>query len=266
MITPLNYYITKIQKRLENSTKEYETREEMFRWFKWSVSGGFGTCAAISENTDWVVKICWDGDHDGYNKYVDWCLERQGESFVPEIYKVFSHQSSGLRYVFMKRYQDISSDVEDIFQNYISPIAGSQLCGSNFETNEDKLTKLNVVREGLGDYLLKLYKDLGVDYFMDFHYKNVMCDEDGNWIVTDPLASKRPQPIKPKTINVSIDKFRSYITDNMQPLKVDLNWKDCSFKISKFEKNNKVKHKVPNKGAYWRNLNKKFRGRNIRYA
>lgn len=261
MITPVEYYAIKIEKRLENSTAEFETREEMFEWLKWSVNGGFGTCAAISCDSEWVVKICWDSDYDGYNKYVDWCLDHQGDKFVPEIYKVFSHNTSGLRYVFMKRYQDFSEDIKDIFQNYVSPIAGSRLQGSCFGTNKDKLHNLNILRDGLGDLLLEIHQTMGQEYFMDFHYRNVMCDEEGNWVVTDPLASKRPQPVKPKQVEVRGEpEYKNvYVNVDMNNHKLD----KTGFSVKAL--NLKV-HRTPNRGAYWIKMENKFKGRNLRYA
>lgn len=262
-ITPLEYYSIKIERRLRDATEDYSTRKEMFDWLQWSVSGGFGTCAALSETTDWVVKICWDNDRDGYNAYVDWCLERQGDDhpYVPEIYHTFSHKNSGLRYVFMKRYSDISEEVKDLFEDYISPIAGSRLQGSSHGTNECKIKKLNIVREGLGDYIEEIYKDLGKRYFMDVHYKNVMGDEKGKWVITDPLAGQRPAEIKP----IEFTEMVWTVREDSVPRHPNLLWRITVSKVKKVATNKKVK-RVNRALPFWVQKKNVFKGKNLRYT
>lgn len=255
MITPIDYYKTKIQVRLTDSSKDFDSRKEMFKWFPWERNGGFGCVVSLSENTPWVIKISWDGEDDGYNKYIDWCFRNQGIPFVPEVYTTFTHNKSGLKYVFMKRYEDRSEELKDIFESYISPIAGSRLQGSCFDSCEDKMDKLNTIRDGFGSFIKKIYTLFGQDYFMDIHYKNIMIDSNNNWIVTDTLAAKRPAKVNKPDVecskyfsksgeNTSIDVAKEYVKKFVA---VNVSWNNLGFvpaDIEEVKENFKFKNRL----------------------
>ncbi|AUR92324.1 protein kinase [Vibrio phage 1.170.O._10N.261.52.C3] len=162
--------------------------------FKDLGSGAFGSVLKLRcLDTGLALKIFWAGDDDGYNSFVEFCKDNEGNKFLPKIYADFMIGRK-CRAVILKEFQPASEELKDLMDNYISPITGSCLSGSSHDTKETKIKNLNILREGLGDLFQELYNKEGQNYVMDFHYKNIMMDGD-QWIVTDPLAYKKVKPV-----------------------------------------------------------------------
>lgn len=121
---------------------------------------------------------------DGYREYAKFCLARQGDKHIPEIYH--SYVAGDYSFYEMKEYRSIPEREDRIEEDLIEPRMRVITWGANGYLGCDD--------EDFEKYksLLRVVKNIRVMYkgrfSIDVHYGNVMLDENNEMIITDPIA------------------------------------------------------------------------------
>lgn len=195
--------------------------------------GAFASAYKLLADRDVVVKTFPVKSEDSYGEYLRWVLDRQDCPYVPKIYKV--QQINGLFCVYMKRY---SKNVDaEAAKDVYSTIGQTHQVAGDFNFN--RLSKY-------GDSFVKLMKDLYYDfkdYHFDLHLENIMFDEDGTPVITDPITTKRENNERIINLDVKVDweRFNNPNNDLYNDLFFGNNFKIPSIKIE------------PTLKCYWNN-------------
>lgn len=152
---------------------------------------GEGVFASVFQHPVYVnmaVKI-FNHDDYAYQRYLEWCLENQHNSFVPQIQSITHRESSTgdkLSFVFMEKLSRITSSRFQNFLNQMNTLAS--LPGDYDFEDYGSYDWRRIASKTKNADLKSLARRMAKFLPNDLHSGNIMKRNDGQLVFTDPYV------------------------------------------------------------------------------